>query len=234
MAKFKRKPHRIRKKNTIWKNRFFRLSILLFILTGTVFYCLVFFPFFHIKEKEITILDNEKVLAQDLKDIIKQKTKSIFLADLSSIEQTLLEKFIYLEEINIKREWPDGLTARIKERIAIGLWCGKECYLVDKEGMELGEISLASTTLNLVIHSEQGAEKDKMTTILEIDKKIDIEEFIILADRLTAKTTEGWEIYFDLEENISQQLFNLEALLEEQISFNKYIDLRFGNRVYYK
>lgn len=232
MAKFKRKPHRIRKKKSIWKNRFFRLSILLFILTGMVFYCVVFFSFFHVKK--IIILGNEKILAQDLKNIIEQKTKSIFLADLSNVEQALLEKFVYLEAINIKRKWPDGLTARIKEREPIGLWCGESCYLIDKEGTELGEISLASTTLDLVIYSEQGSEKDKITAILEIAQKIDIKKFIILVDRLTAKTIEGWEIYFDLEGDISQQFFNLEALLEEQVSFNQYIDLRFGNRVYYK
>jgi len=55
---------------------------------------------------------------------------------------------------------------------------------------------------------------------------------------LDVKTAEGWEIYFNLEENLSWQLTQLYLLLERKISPEErrtlqYIDLRF-NKIYYK
>lgn len=245
MAKVTRKPHRVRKKHSIWKNKFFRLCLLLSILLISIFYCLVFFPFFQIKE--IKILGNDKVSAQQVKDIIEQRikkdmlwfsTKSIFLADLSAIEKTLSQRFYYIDKVELKRELLTGLEAKIEERIPVALWCTRDCYLIDKQGIQLEKTSPASTTLSLIIKSQDPPEKDRISAILEINKKIDVKEFVILPERLTAKMGQGWEIYFDLEEDILQQLFNLEVLLEKQIPAQEqkniqYIDLRFGNTIYY-
>jgi len=57
--------------------------------------------------------------------------------------------------------------------------------------------------------------------------------------RLAVKIEEGVKIHFNLEGNIDDQLENLKILLEEKIEREdlknlEYIDLRFGNRIYYK
>lgn len=55
--------------------------------------------------------------------------------------------------------------------------------------------------------------------------------------KLIVKTSEGWEIYFDSLGDPKSQLQNLEIILKEKIKENrknlKYIDLRFGEKVYY-
>jgi len=61
-----------------------------------------------------------------------------------------------------------------------------------------------------------------------------LEVSIISEERLNAKTSEGWEIYFNLEGDINWQLTKLGAVLEKEIPPEKrenleYIDLRFGN-----
>jgi cell division septal protein FtsQ len=57
------------------------------------------------------------------------------------------------------------------------------------------------------------------------------------SQELKAVTTEGWEIYFDANKDLEAQLNNLKMVLDQKIKDRnalQYIDLRFGNRVYYK
>jgi len=69
--------------------------------------------------------------------------------------------------------------------------------------------------------------------------ELGIEKFILLGQkRLDVKTTEGWEIYFDLAGDINLSLTKLSLLFDEEISQEareslQYIDLRFS-KVYYK
>ena len=55
---------------------------------------------------------------------------------------------------------------------------------------------------------------------------------------MIALTSEGWQIYFDLNRSAQAPLKVLKTLLEgnlaEKRAFLKYIDLRTANRVYYK
>ncbi|MCX6759250.1 MAG: FtsQ-type POTRA domain-containing protein [Candidatus Nealsonbacteria bacterium] len=103
-------------------------------------------------------------------------------------------------------------------------------------------------------------EKEDLISILEInsqlkeDLNIPVKEFIISSktelpfteanvdkrtsfssiEKLIAVTQDGWELYFDLQEDVKWQLTKLKALLEEKISEEQrkdleYIELRFGN-----
>jgi len=90
-------------------------------------------------------------------------------------------------------------------------------------------------------------EQKYLDAILKIDKDLEknlnlsIEDFIISGDgkNLTVFLSEGWQIFFDLDSDISEQIFNLELVLKEKIPPEKrtnlqYINLRFGTKVYYK
>ena len=87
--------------------------------------------------------------------------------------------------------------------------------------------------------------EDKVAKILDIHSGlIDLEigtDFInIVSDkRVDVETLEGWDIYFNLKDKISSQVLNLGLVLKEKISSEarrnlEYVDLRFGNQVYYK
>jgi cell division septal protein FtsQ len=73
------------------------------------------------------------------------------------------------------------------------------------------------------------------------EKKIDILYFIVPSPKepkVVVKTAENWEIYFNSLASPEEQLQKLELILKEKIRGDrknlKYIDLRFGERVYYR
>ncbi|NQU83952.1 MAG: hypothetical protein HQ536_04545 [Parcubacteria group bacterium] len=69
--------------------------------------------------------------------------------------------------------------------------------------------------------------------LLKIEEVEDIEEA-----KLTITTKDGWEIYFSINEPIDNQLENLKVILQEKVGDERnlldYIDLRFGDKVYFK
>lgn len=93
---------------------------------------------------------------------------------------------------------------------------------------ELGQKALDQELISSIMRAFNGLEQELQLTV---------NYFTIDATRLTAKLASNAEIYFNPISNIDQQLFNLSALLEENDFFQnrtiKYIDLRFGNKVFY-
>jgi len=261
MIKKYRKPYRVKKKKPIFRDRFFWLGILIFVVIVGIFYLICFSPFFQIKE--IKISGNQKVPTGDLENIIQNQivrnlffsqTKSIFLVNLNIIKTATLEKFPQLAKINLKRSFPDTMLIEIEERKPIAIFCQEEQYFfIDGEGIIFEEVSEADPqwlqikNLTLTTNSKLGEEaikKEKLSQVLEIESKVKgnlkiLEVSIISEERLNAKTSEGWEIYFNLESDLNWQLTKLGAVLEKEIPLEKrenleYIDLRFGNLAPFK
>jgi len=258
-----RKPYRIKKKKPIFRSRFFWLGILIFVVIFGIFYSICFLSFFQIKE--IKISGNQKVPTGDLENIIQNQivrnlffsqTKSIFLVNLNIIKAAALEKFPQLAKINLKRSFPDTMLIEIEERKPIAIFCQKENYFfIDGEGIIFEEVSEAdpqwlqikNLTLTTDLKTgEEAIKKEKLSQVLEIKSKLGenlkillTEVSIISEERLNAKTSEGWEIYFNLESDLNWQLTKLGAVLEKEIPPEKrenleYIDLRFGNLAPFK
>jgi cell division septal protein FtsQ len=260
MARF-RKPHRIKRKKSILSNRFFWLGILILAILGAIFYFLFFSEIFQVKQ--IIVTSEKEAIKEDLKLLIEKelekrilflKTKSIFLVNLNKIKKDILNHFPQIAEVEMGRGFPDAINVLVIERSGLAIWCQKEnCFLLDNEGFIFREIP-AWTDLPKIVDrqekdflnlGEKAIEKEILNKILEIESeltknlKILIDEFSLISDeRLNAETSEGWEIYFNLREDINWQLTKLSLVLEEEIPPEnrgnlEYIDLRFG-RVYYK
>jgi len=271
-----RRPHRIRKKKSIFRSRFFWIALLVLFFLGAIFYFLIFSPIFQIKG--IKISGNKKIQSQEVEGLIKEKinqrllffpTKSIFLINSKKIVNSLLENFPQVEKIKLKRKLPTTLIVEIKERSPLAIFCQEEnCFFLDKtgtifeEGPEDGEEDKSSSSpfaaardYDLIIKSQNRKEislgqeiiqEEKLISILEIQEKLKTnlkivsKEFIIQnGDRVNVKTTEGWEIYFDLKNSLDWQLTKLSLVLEKEIPPEKrgnleYIDLRFRNFAPYK
>ena len=262
MIKKYRKPYRIKKKKSIFRNRFFWLGILILIVFIGLFYFLVFSSFFQIKE--IKISGNQKVLTEDLENTIQNQivrnlfffpTKSIFLVNLNKTKEAILGKFPQIIQISFKRKFPYTLEAKIEERKPVAVFDqGEKNFLLDKEGIifeevaEVGDyLKIKSSNQNQPLNlGDKVVEKELLLSILETgsklrnDFKIPLEEFLVVSDeRFNAKTLEGWEIYFNLKGDLSWQLTKLKADLEEEIPPERrkdleYIELRFGNFAPYK
>lgn len=97
--------------------------------------------------------------------------------------------------------------------------------------IELGKEAIAS------IYLRGAAEVRKA---ISENQKMEAEKFVISSENsLIVKCKQGFAIYFDLNASVRDQLSNLDLLLKEKIGEGEiknlhYIDLRFGNRVYYK
>ena len=205
-----------------------------------------------------------KVSVKDLKLLVEKnieqkiwffRTKSIFLVNLSEIRADLLKNFPQVAEIELQRDFPDALDVIIIERLAVAKWCQERCFLIDNEGIIFEEISQNSNQY-LKIESQNQIpdlslgkkilEPELLNSILEIESKlkeslkIPLEEISVVSEeRFDAKTSEGWQIYFNSKEDLDWQLTKLKAVLEEEIPQERrkdleYIDVRFGNFAPYK
>lgn len=257
-----RKLHRYKRKKPIFRNRFFRLGILAFVIIISFFYFLFFSEFFQVER--IIISGQEKVSENDLRVLVEKKlenkilfskTKSIFLINLNEIKEDILNDFPQIAEVKISRRFFDALNVVVTERLALAAWCREvQCFQIDNEGVIFEEVLMETGLIRIVdeqyldsfVLGEKVMEKEKLIQIFEIDSKLRenlklsiTEAFIISDERLNVKMAEGWYVYFNLKGDLDWQITELGLVLVKQIPSEKrgnleYIDLRFGNRVYYK
>ncbi len=152
--------------------------------------------------------DSEKCFFLDKNGIIFE---NITPDSFSSDKRDFLEKKLIIRFSESKKEFSLGQEVVGKELLDSILQIQenlKDTFQID---IQEAVVSLPSTTYNVV----QG-----------------------LPERLDIKTSENWQIYFNLESDINLQITKLNLLLKEEISPEKrenleYIDVRFS-RAYYK
>lgn len=255
-----------RKRRSILKNRFFWLFTLIFILFGGIFYFASFSRFFQVEGSEIS--GNEKVSSESLENILNKEigkkilffsSKSIFLVNLSKIKERILQEFPQIANVNLKRNFPNKISIQIEERKPVAIFCQAEqeenCFLIDEEGVIIDSVIIINSEnlkLTKIIGDIESPdlgtkviERNYLDSILEIQRKLsenqklEIEEFIPSRKKLTVRTSENWQIFFDPSGDISDQILNLTILLKEKIPPEnrgnlEYIDLRFENKIYFK
>lgn len=260
MAKRFRKPYRIKRKRSILRNRFFWIALLIIVITGAVFYSLFFWEKFYVKNIDVT--GEEKISEEEIRLLTEKyienrilflKTKSIFLVNLKKAEKEILSHFFEIAEVKTESQLPDTINIIVKERSGLALWRqGERYFLLDNTGVIFEEASPETNLLKIINKQNTNLSlgqkviaKENLDRIIDInskligDLKVLIEEISILpANRLNIYTSGGWEIYFNLGENINWQLEKLNLVLNEEIPPEKrgeldYIDLRFS-RIYYK
>ena len=262
MKKSFRKPYKIKRKKSILKSKFFWFGILiLFAFTG-IFYLVCFYSFFQIEK--FVVSGEEEVTKQEIKIIVEQgiekkllfwETRSIFLVNLDKIRENILNNFSQIDEVEIKKGFPDTLNLLVIERKEIGIFCANEkCFLLDRKGiafeqaLEIPElIKIQNTAIDKELKlGEKAVEEQLLSKILQAvvklkkDLKISLEEVLIInKQRLNIKTSENWEIYLNPEQDINWQLLKLSSVLEQEIPLEKrkdleHIDVRFGNFAPYK
>lgn len=254
---YKRYRPKIRKKKSILKNRFFWEVILFLVFVGISFYILIFSPLFQVKE--IVVSGNERVSGEKIKTIIwanleRKKlffsTKSIFLVNLNRTKRDILDKFPQIDEVEASRGFPNVLNVLVKERREIAAFLQNEkCFLLDQEGIIFKECGLENDLVKIIEKRNKDSspslgdrvlEKEYLDSILKIknyiSEKFDfkVKEFLVLADRLTVRTSENWEIYFDPQGDLNWQLTKLNLVLKQKIPPERrkdleYIELRFGD-----
>lgn len=256
MIKKYRKSYRIKKRKSIFSSRFFWFGILILILIGGLFYLAIFSSIFQIRE--IKISGNQKVSSEILENLIREKisqrvlffsSQSIFLTHFNKINKTILEKFPQIAKVNLKRKFFDKLIVEIKERKLVAIFSHNEnLFSLDREGVIFEQIEEPESKLlkvkNLTLKKnpklgEKVIKEEILGQILEINSKLNenlkiepVEISIVSEERINVKTSEGWEIYFNLKGDLNWQLTKLSLILKERVPPEKrknleYIDLRF-------
>jgi len=151
------------------------------------------------------------------------------------------------ELINLNRPKKEELTKKKNsEKVEIEQPEPK-VFDIKIDDQEFGSFPLIYDESNKDVTLGQSITKPEMISIiLNLTKKIpekinlNVNYFKIPnpeSKEIKAVTLEGWGIYFDTNKDLEGQLNNLKLILDEKIKNRtnlQYIDLRFGNRVYYK
>ncbi len=183
-------------------------------------------------------------------------TSNTFLFSTEELENLIMKQFSLASiSINVNKK---TLTLLLEERTSNLIWetAGKS-YVVDLEGIIVREQEKESTlpledlphfkdknNASVTIGSQVLKTEEITHTFLflELLAKRSLAYTHIEIDRLAGKwmqvvTTNGFGILFDTGGDIETQYRNLEIILDDQaanLDRLEYIDLRFGDRVYFK
>ncbi len=255
-----RKKHRIKRKKALLENNIVSgVFLFFFFLCGAV-YLFVFHPLFQVES--ITIINAKNLREETLHDFIEERlqikffffeARSIFLMPGEEIRNEILGRTSVIKNISIKRVFPAELKVEIEERQPFAIWCGsadiKNCYYVDKEGIVFQKVNNVSKRFLLFVKEETAFPGKKIIEVEHLGAiSLAREEFLKmgvsanyfhLPTEKTIKvfTVDGWKAYFSVDK-INRELENLGITLGEISESERkkldYIDLRFGDRIYYK
>ncbi len=254
-----KKQYRAKRKNSIFRSKYFWFCFLALIFLGTGVDVLFFSSFFQIGN--IKIEGNEKVSIEEIKNIISRntdkkfgvvETKSIFLAELDKINNEILKEIPQIAKIKLIRNFPNTISAQVVERIPSAVFCEfKRCFLMDNGGVAYEDIDKIPANMPRITNAnfnkeiklgEKPITDEQMNYVLKIASQIKVFnlsaiEFLVKSNtRLNVRMSDGWQVYLNPQKDIDKQIKNLGIILKEKLPIEKrknlaYIDLRF-DRIY--
>lgn len=223
-----------------------------------------YFKINKIKINNLEYIDREEILDIVSQQLEKKiffvfRQNRYFLLDKELLKQKIRGSFL-IDNVEIKNEELNSLDINIKEKVSTVTWISNgRYYYLDIDGNIKKEVKPDEINRNYLIIYD-GSEKFNENPPVEKTNVIDgrhIKEALEITGEIKkstkleiisfrykdstvqefyAKTSKGWEIFFDLKANIKKQLEDLYLLLKEMKDDEpiSYIDLRFGDHVYYK
>lgn len=183
---------------------------------------------------------------------------NIFLFSKKELNDDLYENPA-ISSVKISKNFFNTLEIEIEEHKKQSLYCindlNEECYYINQEGMVYGQVDEYVTPEQEIIFYVPYKKIELKDTLIETDLYKTVFNFIKSADQLQIKigkvylqedgiielkTRNGITLKTSIFDNFEKDFLNLTALFEKEIldqnSFEnvEYIDLRFGNKVFYK
>lgn len=233
-----------------YKNPYFRAAhrprkrpVLILIPAGLLIAggaaALLFHPFFNVTA--ITVSDPR----YQERGAALVGASNIIRLNSSHIADTLAREFNF-EDVTVKKDFAARrVNIVIKERVpALMVESAGIFFPIDKRGVVLATSTLQLPILRITA-TTTAAERDilmpeaRLGPLLAVLDVQDI-KFAELADLdanfFTVHTSEGWRALFTFATDIAPQIENLKVTLAKITDRSKlqYIDLRFGDKVYYK
>jgi hypothetical protein len=237
----KKRYRHLRKKRSIFRNRFFWFSILGVVIFAGLFYLFIFSPVFQIRAITVqgTHFIDALAIEKETKRIAAKKilffpTKSIFVFDKKWAKQLILEKFLPCKDVIIKKVLANRLSIDIRERKPRAVVFEQDDYfLVDKEGLIFWKTDKETASFNKPFIRTEGDVRLGETIIskeildfvcladtqLSKEAGIEISEFFASPTKIEAKVSdENWSIYFGPQKDLDIQIEDLILVLKNQIS----------------
>jgi|AntAceMinimDraft_18_1070375.scaffolds.fasta_scaffold01760_9 cell division septal protein FtsQ len=249
----------LKKKKSIFRNRFFWFFILGIITFLGLFYFLIFSPVFQIES--VTVEGTHFVDALEVKEGIEKITeknilffpsKSIFVLRKREVKNFVLENFFPVKDILVEKKLLHKLSINIEEKKAKALSCSEEeCFLTDNQGFAFQTIAkeTAQKDLPIIFFEHKIIQKDKLLdqellefiSLIYAELKergnIAIQEFKVFPSKVEARTENNLILYFSPQKSPPLQVEDLILFLRDEalseIDELEYIDLRF-DKIFYK
>ncbi len=184
---------------------------------------------------------------------------NIFLFDEKALKNKLIDKYAF-KNVKVAKEKPGTIKIEVSEKSYAYIWKeGEKYYYADIDGYIIKEINpLEIKNGNYPLIENQGNDKIYENKIIANKEKInfiegifsylqegnsydiEIENFIVdnTENKVTLKIIGGPEIYFNSKESPDEQITKLLIIKDEKLKddfFSKsYIDLQYGEKVYYR
>lgn len=208
-----------------------------------------------VSEQEIKDLI-EKMMSERFLFVLRRNT--LLTLNSGRVRRNLLND-PRIQSVQIQKKWPDQLAINIQEHapVAILSIIGDKDYLLNSGGepitaqfdilRHLDKPFIIDKT-NLCWQGSQlsGAVKIALELLQDKSDLNDLIKFRFVEIslnqgnlELNSTTNEGWIAKFTAGDNIEKEIDNLKLVLENQLAGDKrkgleYVDLRFGDKVYYK
>lgn len=232
--------------------RYFKILIIPF-LSAVFLIVLVNLPWLKIQDVEIRGAEENEKIARDLiKENLSRRifllfpADNIFLVDEQNLIQEIKNKFPAVESADLRTNFfSRKIKADIKNRQIFAFTCAEEkCFYLDEKGVFFKQAPIVSGGILLEVIASSSRPFNNFYKISFLVRKIEenLEEDklskIILKDENSFELVfvSGFKIISDLETSPEKILRNLNIVLQN-IKDRKnleYIDLRFGNKAYYK
>ncbi len=184
------------------------------------------------------------------------KQNNIFVFSAKELEKNIQTTYNFAQ-IKASKKFPNTITLNISERSCALIWenASSSCYFIDPEGYLIKEIGVQETDRNNlpVVSDERGTnidgskidlDRQYLDFMLELYRKfsltdLKIDKFVIdkNPDTLRVNLKDGPFLLFSLKESQEKQINKLIALRQEKLKDNfkkiKYLDLRYGDKVFY-
>jgi cell division septal protein FtsQ len=161
----------------------------------------------------------------------------------------------HFEEFGIKKKWPNKLVIELKEKESAINWLTNNlCYHLDLTGVAVeycetnnGYLTIKDLKDNDARIGGQVVEKNELEYIVDLYNQstaITRDKYTLLSFEKTdnlieLKTEQGTVLKFNTNLTVAEQVARLDTLmkntdLKDNLNNLQYIDLRFGEKVYYK